>query len=384
MHPGEAYVTGWGVFLPNAPVRNEELDRALGPVNQVSARVKRRILMNNGITARHYALDPETGRPTHTSAQLTAEAVRALGRSSGFALEEMDALVCGTSGGDQMIPSHGSMVHAELGGPACEVVTTAGVCCAGMSAFKYGYLSVVAGQSRNVVVTGSELASVSLTAQHFQPELDLQRRDLGREPLLAFENDFLRWMLSDGAGAMLISHGPRPGRPALKIDWLDLFSYANESPVCMSFGLHPEDDGSLTSYRTVADPVQLCQGRFLSLTQDVRVLQERLPVLMKKALERIQRKRGLAAERIDWFLPHYSSNWFRQPLYNALVELGLPIPYERWFTNLATKGNTGSASIYIILEELVSSGKLQSGERILCVVPESARMMFAFLHLTVV
>ena len=34
----------------------------------------------------------------------------------------------------------------------------------------------------------------------------------------------------------------------------------------------------------------------------------------------------------------------------------LRIPCERWFTNLTTKGNTGAASIYIMLEELVASG----------------------------
>ena len=44
---------------------------------------------------------------------------------------------------------------------------------------------------------------------------------------------------------------------------------------------------------------------------------------------------------------------------------------RRWFTNLSTKGNTGSASIYIILDELASSGKIRSGDRLLCFIPET-------------
>ena len=123
---------------------------------------------------------------------------------------------------------------------------------------------------------------------------------------------------------------------------------------------------------------------YLNLSQDVAVLKDRIPVLMVKAIEHVKKKRNLSPDSIDWLLPHISSQWFRQPLYDAMARLGMEIPDERWFTNLTTKGNTGAASIYIILEELINSGRLQSGHRILCMVPESARMTFAFLHLTVV
>jgi 3-oxoacyl-[acyl-carrier-protein] synthase III len=202
--------------------------------------------------------------------------------------------------------------------------------------------------------------------------------------MLAFENDFLRWMLSDGAGAFLLTDKPRPGRLALQIDWLDLVSYANETEVCMYFGLQRLEGGATVGYKSVADPAELSKGRYLNLGQDVSILRERIPILTNKALERLKQKRDLHSERIDWFLPHYSSKWFRQPLYEALVTRGLPIPYEKWFTNLPTKGNVGSASIFIILDELASSGKIRSGDRLLCFVPESARMSFAFLHLTAV
>jgi len=37
-----------------------------------------------------------------------------------------------------------------------------------------------------------------------------------------------------------------------------------------------------------------------------------------------------------------------------------------------------------MLEELARSGRLKSGQRLLCFIPESARMTFAFLHLTAV
>jgi 3-oxoacyl-[acyl-carrier-protein] synthase-3 len=369
-----AFITGFGVCLPNAPVGNDEIENVLGRLSSMSSRVKLRALGHNGILSRHYAIDA-TGRQTHTQAELTAEAIRVLARNWDFPLASMECLACATSAGDQVIPSHGSMVHAELGGQACEVVTTAGVCCAGMAALKYGYLNVAAGNCRNAVVTGSELASPTLTARHFQAA--------AAEPVLAFDSEFLRWMLSDGAGALLITPAPRPGVPSLRIDWLDILSYAHETEVCMHFGLRKHKDGTTTGYRSVADVAELAAGGYLNLAQDVGILKDRMPVLLRAALDTMKSKRALDAAQIDWFLPHYSSEWLRRPFYDILAEKGLEIGNDKWFTNLTRKGNTGSAAIYIILEELVSSGRLKSGQRLLCFVPESARMTFAFMHLTV-
>ncbi len=380
MLPSPAYITGHGAFLPNAPVSNDQIAEVLGVVG--TSRIRRRILLANGIRTRHYAIDPESRQPTHTNAQLTAEAIRTLAANCDFSLDDLDCLVCGTSSPDQFIPGHGSMVHAEIKCPPCEVATTIGVCCSGMSALKYGYLNVAAGAVNNAIVTGSELASPTLMAEHFRPKMTLPESVRGSSENLEFASEFLRWMLSDGAGALLVTRTPRAA-VSLRIDWLDLLSYASESDVCMYYGLQKQSDGSTVGYRHVSDPADLCAGGFLDLAQDVAVLKDRLPVLALRAIEHVKKKRNLAPECVDWFLPHYSSEWFHQPLTEGLEGLGLDIPAERWFTNLTTKGNTGSASIYVILDELLSSGKLRSGQRLLCLVPESARMTFAFLHLTV-
>ncbi len=95
-------------------------------------------------------------------------------------------------------------------------------------------------------------------------------------------------------------------------------------------------------------------------------------------------RRGLAVEAVDWFLPHMSSEYFRQPLADYMATAGFAIPQEKWFTNLQTKGNTGSASIFIILDELFRSGRLQPGDRLLGFVPESGRFTGSLMHLTVV
>jgi len=76
--------------------------------------------------------------------------------------------------------------------------------------------------------------------------------------------------------------------------------------------------------------------------------------------------------------------YFRDKLYEGLIATDFEIPYDKWFTNLVTHGNTGSASIYIMLEELFHSGTLNKGEKILCYIPESGRFSTAFMSLKVV
>ena len=378
-----AYVTAWGVSLPNEPVDNAHIESVLGRPARQSTAVKRRVLMNNGILTRFYAIDPESGAVTHTNARLTADAIRTLCRDSGFSLQNIQCLAAGTSSPDQLVPGHASMVHAELQCPPCETVSPSGVCCAGLSALKYGFLNVASGACDNAIVCGSELASPGLRASHFEHLLRPFTPLSGDNQLLPFSNEFLRWMLSDGAGALLVESRPRTDGTSLRIDWVDITSFASESDVCMYCGLRKHEDGSIESWRGVHDERLVREG-FLNLAQDVRVLNDRLPVLMLQAIGRTKAKRALAAANIDWLLPHYSSQWFRRRLYDGLAGLGLEIPEERWFTNLTSKGNTGSAAIFIMLEELMASGRVNRGDRILGIVPESSRMLFGFVHFTVV
>ncbi|MBE3115668.1 hypothetical protein IMZ68_00540, partial [Candidatus Bathyarchaeota archaeon] len=71
-------------------------------------------------------------------------------------------------------------------------------------------------------------------------------------------------------------------------------------------------------------------------------------------------------------------------IYDAMVGINFKIPYEKWFSNLTYKGNTGAASIYVMMEELFHSDKLKEGQRILCYIPESGRFSAAYMLLTVV
>ncbi len=379
------YITDVAAFLPNAPVANEQMEELLGMVNQLPSRTRKIILRNNRIENRHYAIDPATGLTTHTNAQLTAEAIRLLKPQPDFTPSQIECLCCGTSTPDQMMPGHGSMVHGELKGQPCEVMSAAGICTAGMSAMKYAWLSVASGQTSNAVATGSELVSSYMRANFCGPA-DLQKAaKIEEQPAIAFEADFLRWMLSDGAGAAYLSNQPAETGQSLQIDWIDLLSFANQMETCMYAGAVKREDGSLRGWREQPSLQQALQTNSFLIKQDVKLLnREIITTAVERTLPGLIAKHGLHAEEFDWFLPHYSSDYFRSTLQARMEKIGFGIPFERWFTNLTTKGNTGSASIYIILEELFHSGQLKKGQKLLCFIPESGRFSMCYMQLTVV
>lgn len=379
----KVYINNMASFLPNEPVLNEAMESVLGEVGERPSRVRKLILRSNKISARYYAIDPETGGATHSNAELVAAAVRKLGEQ-GCDLDTIELLACGTALPDQLMPNHALMVHGELKIPPCEVVATAGICLAGVMSLKYGYLSILAGESKNVVVTGSENVSSMMRGWSFEEEIDSRAAQLEKNPAIAFAKDFLRWMLSDGAGALWMSDKPNPKGISLQVDWIYQKSYANELEACMYAGAEKMDDGSLKGWRQYLPQAWLEESIF-TIKQDIKLLNEKIvEYTVTKPLLELVRDGKVDARKIDWYLPHYSSGFFRDKVYEGMRLAGCDISQERWFTNLSTKGNTGSASIYIILEELFNSGALKKGERVLCFVPESGRFSTAFMHLTVV
>src|SRR5260221_274322 len=71
---------------------------------------------------------------------------------------------------------------------------------------------------------------------------------LEENPFLAFEKDFLRWMVSDGAGAFLVTDKKNEEGVSLRIEWVESASYAHLVETCMYQGSDKLPDGTLQSY----------------------------------------------------------------------------------------------------------------------------------------
>jgi len=374
----EVFITRSAKFLPNSPISNDEMEEYLGMIDGVPSKGKGLTLRNNGIKTRYYSIDKK-GNSTHSNAQMTALAIEKL-IDSDFTKNDIELLACGTTSPDNLLPSHAVMVHGELNCSPIELVSPSGACCASMQALKYGYNSILAGSSNNAICTGSEKLSSLMQAEHYEKETE-RLAELDKHPIISFEKDFLRWMLSDGAGALLLESKPRQ-TPSLKIEWLEIKSYANQFETCMYAGSDKNSDGTTKGWKEFTSEEWLDKSIF-AFKQDVKLLGKEIVPTGTKYLKEIIDKKGFDVSTIDYFLPHLSSEFFRGKIAEEILKYNIHIPQEKWFTNLTSTGNIGSGSIFIMIEELMNSGKLKKGQKILLMVPESARFTYAYSLLTV-
>jgi len=369
------YITRTGHFLPNDPVSNDEMEKRLGMIDDQPSRARRIVLRNNGIKERYYAID-SSGNVTHNNAELTKEAIKNL-CDVDFTEDNIELISCGTSTPDNLLPAHASMVHGLLNtSDSVELNTSSGVCCSGMSALKYGFLSVKSENSKNAVCTGTERVSTWMQSRKFDKEVE-NLKSLEEQPIIGFKKDFLRWMLSDGAGAFLLEDKPRGENP-LRIDWMQAYSYAHELEACMYAGGDKNEDGSLKPWSEYESEQWLSESVF-SLKQDVKILDKYVVPKAVSSMRDAFQKNNLKEEELDYFLPHISSFYFEEKLFNEMTKQGILIPKNKWFTNLEKVGNVGSASIYLMINELKNSGKLKKGDKVLAMVPESGR--FSYFHI---
>ena len=374
------YITRLASFLPNNPISNDEMENVLGLINDLPSKAKPLILRNNQIKTRYYALDKE-GHTTHTNTELTKQAISKL-FDKDFDLTQIEILSCGTTSPDQLLPAHAAMVHGALGSHAMEINSTSGACSAGIQALKFGYLSVLSGTADNAVCTGSERFSKWMLAKFFKEEA-VKVAQLKGDGIIAFEKDFLRFMLSDGAGAALLQTTPNPTGFSLKIEWIEQRSFAHELPTCMYAGAVKNSAGEFVGWSDL-DQDQWSGQSVFAIKQDTKLLGD---FIVKKSLEllkNIVEVKNFELEKLTYFLPHLSSQYFASRIEKELSLLGLNIPTSKWFTNLSSVGNVGAASPYLMLDELFHSGRLKKGDTLLLGIPESARFNYAYALLTVV
>ena len=364
-----AYLTGFGSYLPGDPVDNDGIVARLGGTDPVTERIRGMILDANGIRQRHYALD-EFGEPTELNEELAVKALRSALDDRGIDASALRMLACATTMGDVLVPGFASMVHGRLGGGPMQLLSASGVCASSLAALDAAVSKIRLGDHPIAAVVGSELASRSLRQRRF----DGFRAGM--------DSHFLRWMLSDGAGAVVVEFQPHPSKPSLRVDWVRHISLAHDHDVCMRSGMegaHPEVGHT---WQDVGISEAEARGMFV-LRQDVSMLDELADAGIQQFEELVDI--GLIdVKHLDHVICHYSTNAFRDVAFDALRKRLPTLDTERWFSNLETRGNTGSASIFIALEEAWRTGRFAPGETVLLAVPESGRFSFAFAHLTVV
>ena len=371
-----AYITATGAFLPGYPVPNDEIEDYIGKAGRASSDLKDLILANCGIKTRHYAID-KNQQTVISNAAMAAGAVRNAAERAGLGPNDVELLTAATTMPDVMGPGHASMVHGELGYGPLEIATAHGICSSGMMALKNAYLQVAIGEKRNAICVASEFASRGFKSTRYD-----EMRAISEDGSLPMETAFLRYMLSDGAGAAVVESAPATSGISLRIDWISLTSYANTEKACMYFGSN--DNACAKTWGDYPTAAAAAADGALAPRQKLSLL----PHLVRVGIDEYERLLAMGKfdpKTVTWFPAHYSSERMKTMVFGEFsrrdVAAGRP---EMWYSNLTRVGNIGSAAIFVILDEMMTEGLIKDGDTLLCMVPESGRFVVSFMHLTAV
>lgn len=356
----QAYITSTGAFLPNQAVDNENISQYIGKVFGEN-RVREKILKANGIESRHYALDKNQAE-THNLYQIASEAVKnCLSDKNPLPIDYLSA---GTTHAPLLAPGISSILHDQLTkdklvNHTLEINSNSGICSSGAQAIVNAARAVKSGDAQSAICVGVEHSSSGLKSKAFRTTYDIPTILKDVRASKWFMSVFLRFMLSDGAGAFLIEPEPRKDSISLKVDWTYSRSFANQAPLCMQIPARP-----------------------MILSQNIKILAQYMEPLSKEAVDGAMCQHGEKLENYTMILPHMSSYYFEKSVKRIISQLApnREVPY---WTNLRTAGNTGAASVFIMLDEYLKTKPVASGERILLFVPESGQFNYVLISLTV-
>jgi 3-oxoacyl-[acyl-carrier-protein] synthase-3 len=268
------------------------------------------------------------------------------------------------------MPGFANMVQGELGAPPMQTLSAQGVCAAGVSAIEFAAQAIELGAHQHALAVAAEMPSRIFKRSRFAP----------RDYQADFDAHFLRWMLSDGAGAVLLGRTPQAHKGLyIKLKWVHQKSFSGDYPVCMQLGLTEDRAKSFLDFACAGDAEA---AGALSLRQDIRLLPHLFDVCIHEYVKLVEQG-WVHSNQVDHFLCHYSSEKFMPVVEDLLDKAGLSIPREKWFSNLRMRGNTGAASIFIMLAEFLQTKPVAAGQNILCFIPESGRMTAGFMLLEV-
>ena len=199
------YITSSGSYLPGKPICNDEVESYWGFIKGKKSRTKNRILKQNGIKTRYYGINKKQESLT-SNEEMALSAIKDCLLKSELVDKNIEFFATGTTQGDLPIPGFASMVHGKANFDECEIASHQSVCSASMMAIKNAYNNIKLGEKNNGLVCTSEFASRLFKSSRFEKQ---------NRPL-SLQEDFFRWMLSDGAGALLLENVPSKNKISLK------------------------------------------------------------------------------------------------------------------------------------------------------------------------
>ncbi len=358
-------ILGTGSYLPGEPVPAEHVEHVLGAIPGLPARVAARsarigveVLARAGVRNRHFALDPKTRAQTETNASMAEKAVRAALEAAGTSTETIDLLVCAGPMSDYYCPPTSALVQERLGIARCTEIEIHSNCTGAPKALQVALDMLRVGRYRRAAVVYAQLSSVFLRGEFFNADA------------VRLEHLALRWMLSDGAGAMILDQAPDG------VCMLD--AYVESRGGGRKPGMIGGASGAL-AHEIAIDG----QGMYPALHasgahhvwQDIGEVNRQAPRHLLEGLKDMRDAAGIPGANVDHYLLGIPGRHFMTgemaDLFVALVGADpMKVPFA-----MEDFGYCGGATMFIQFDRLVRSGRLRAGEIVAAYLEESSKWM---------
>jgi 3-oxoacyl-[acyl-carrier-protein] synthase III len=356
----EVFVAGVGSFSPGDPIPFDDIESVLGKITDGPKKIMRRIermrsLMKEmlGIEYSHYAMDPVTREATETGTSMAAKAARKALSAAGTRAEEIELLVHAAILYDYGCPPTSTLIQEALQIPYCAEIEIHSNCTAIYKALQVASDMIAAGRYKNALVVTSQLSSPFLRAEYFN------------QSVITEEQVVLRWFLSDGAGALVLT-SERPASPALKV--LDTYLES------VGVNVAPSMRMNVGACHWNMSEIYKTGGHHL--TQDLKTVARLAPELGAKGFVQMLDKWRQDLSKVRCCFLNIPTKHMMDLAAGELKRLtkNADIPI---YTKLSTRGYPGAPAILIALDGYLSETALERGDRLLSFVTESSKWMHA-------
>lgn len=359
-------IAGTGRFLPGLPVTNDQLESVLGRLDDAPADVRRfvevvgpRMLQRSGINARHFAIDADTHEITHSFAALAEEACRRALAAANMQPAQIDLLVLAAPGSDHYTPPTSTLLQERLGIEACAELEIHSNCTGVGKGMLCAHNALRTGQYRTALVVYSQLSSIYLRSEYFNPA----RIDKAHATL--------RWILADGAGALVL-RAVADGAPQHEIIGTFAESLGAGRPAGMTSG-----GGAADLLKAGATFSQIYESGAHHLWQDFAAVNEQAPTLLLEGMLRFVDKLELDPSAVDHYVFSIPTRKLYQDSFATFdAAIGGSAETRAKFRS-ADIGYCGGAATLIHFDDMARVGEFQPGQLIVVHAIESSKWMTA-------
>lgn len=363
-YPASVKIIGTGSFLPGEAILPDQVDYYLGELTEAPEKIRKwqkriRILMKEILEVEyyHFALDPKTRQFTEDNVTMSVKAAKNAIADAGINPGDIELIVYGSAHQDQM-PTASVRIQESLGIERCGEVSVHANCTSAYKSLLLAHEMLMSGRYRNALVISSSMSSSELVAEYYNP-LRVTKEEL-----------FLRYFLSDGAGAVVLQAEEERKPGGLYLEYSYMESTGGKKPSAMgnkrpAYWMNPKEEFE-KGYHHLAQMFQ----------NELRAnFHESDGSVFLNGLKRMLAIHPVDPLKIRFFQVNFPSKHISELVMDECAELG--IDRGTLYSKMATMGYIGPPMTFLCLDQIRKEEKLNQGDIILSFVTEVSKFMQA-------